>query len=244
MRAYLVTVVGAVLFCGTSAWAQAPAPPKIWTVAASAGLALTHGNKDSSTVNAAYDLTYDPHTRNVVKSDALLIRGKTEGELTASRFGLNVRDEYKLSARTFAFGQNLYLRDEFKNIDYLIAPGAGVGVKLFNTMQTKLAVDVGAGGVWEKNPGVDVRSSGAVTASEKLLQTLTATTTLTQSVSALWKTKEWDDSLYTFGVGVAATISARTQLKVELIDTYKNLPPLPTIKKNDVAVLMAIVFKM
>ena len=244
MRAHLVTVVGTVLMSAGAAWAQAPAEPKIWTVAASAGLALTHGNKDSSTANAAYDLTYDPHTKNVVKSDALLIRGKTEGELTASRFGHNIRDEYKLRDRVFVFGQNQFLKDEFKSIDYLIAPGGGVGVKLFDTMQTKLAVDGGAGGVWEKNPGFDVSSSGAVTASEKLQQTLTATTTLTQSVSALWKTKEWDDSLYTFGVGIAATISARTQLKVEVLDVYKNLPPLPTIKKNDVALLMALVYKM
>ncbi|HZI81177.1 MAG TPA: hypothetical protein VFD69_16755 [Vicinamibacterales bacterium] len=34
------------------------------------------------------------------------------------------------------------------------------------------------------------------------------------------------------------------QLKVEVLDTYKNLPPLATIKKNDVAVLMAIVYEM
>jgi putative salt-induced outer membrane protein YdiY len=244
MRAYIVIAVGAVLLSGAPAWAQAPAEPKIWTVAASAGLALTHGNKDSSTVNVAYDLTYNPQTKNVVKSDALLIRGKTEGETTTNRFGLNARDEYKLSDRMFVFGQNQYLKDEFKNIDYLLAPVGGVGVKLFDTMQTKLAVDVGVGGVWEKNPGFEVRSSGAVTASEKLQQTLTATTTLTQSVSALWKTKEWDDSLYLFGVGVAATVSARTQLKVEVLDTYKNLPPLPTIKKSDVALLMAIVYKM
>jgi len=244
MRAYIVIAVGAVLLSAAPAWAQAPAEPKIWTVAASAGLALTHGNKDSSTVNVAYDLTYNPQTKNVVKSDALLIRGKTEGETTTNRFGLNARDEYKLSDRMFVFGQNQYLKDEFKNIDYLLAPVGGVGVKLFDTMQTKLAVDVGGGGVWEKNPGFEVRSSGAVTASEKLQQTLTATTTLTQSVSALWKTKEWDDSLYLFGVGVAATVSARTQLKVEVLDTYKNLPPLPTIKKSDVALLMAIVYKM
>lgn len=243
MRAYLVTVAGAVLLSGAPAWAQAPAEPKIWTVAASAGLALTHGNKDSSTVNAAYDLAYDPQTRNVVKSDALLIRGKTEGELTASRLGVNVRDEYKLHDGLFVFGQNQYLKDEFKNIDYLLAPTGGVGMRVFDTMQTKLTVDAGAGGVWEKNPGLDVRSSGAVVAGEKLIQTLTATTTLTQSVTALWKTKDWDDSLYTFGVGIAATISMRTQLKVELLDTYKSLPPLPTIQPNDVAVLMAIVYK-
>ena len=59
-----------------------------------------------------------------------------------------------------------------------------------------------------------------------------------------WKTKNFDDALYTFGVGVAAAMSTRTQLKIELLDTYKNLPPLPTVQKNDVALLMAIVYKM
>jgi len=82
------TLVAAVLMTGGAAWAQPPAEPKIWTVNARAGLALTSGNTDTSTVNAAYDLIYDPQTRNVVKSDALLIRGKTAGEVTASRLGL------------------------------------------------------------------------------------------------------------------------------------------------------------
>jgi putative salt-induced outer membrane protein YdiY len=243
MRVYIVTIVGAIALWGAPASAQAPAEPKIWTLAASAGLTLTAGNQDSSTVNAAYDLLFDPHTRNVVKSDALFIRGKSEGEINASRFGVNVRDEYKLYDGVFVFGQNQYLRDKFKDIDWLVAPGGGIGVKLVDTLQTKLAIDAGAGGVWEKNTGSEVRSSGSLTASEKLSQTLTATTVFTQSVTALWKTQGWDDSLYGFGVGIAASISARTQLKVEVIDTYKNLPPPPT-KKNDVAVLMAIVYKM
>jgi putative salt-induced outer membrane protein YdiY len=245
MRIAVGLMVSSVLLSCDQVFAQAPAePPKHWTVAASAGLALTSGNKDTSTVNAAYDVTYDPKTRNIVKSDALLIRGKTEGELTVSRFGLNVRDEFKISTRTFVFGQNQYLRDEFKGIDYLVAPAGGVGYKVFDTMTTKLDVDAGAGGVWEKNPGVDIRSSGAVIAGEKLTQTFTATTTFTQSVAALWKTKDWDDSLYTFGVGIAVAMSQRTQLKAEVLDVYKNKPPVPTVKKNDVAVLMAIVYKM
>jgi putative salt-induced outer membrane protein YdiY len=243
MRISVLILTTAVLSSAASAWAQAAPEPKIWTVNAGAGLALTHGNKDTSTVNAAYDLTYDPQTRNIVKSDALMIRGKTEGDLTANRVGVNVRDEYKLHDGVFVFGQNQYLKDEFKEIDYLVAPSGGIGLKIFDTMQTKLTVDGGVGAVWEKNPGLDVRTSGAVTASEKLQQTLTATTTLTQGVTALWKTKEWDDSLYLFGAGIAATISTRTQLKFEVLDTFKNLPP-PTIKKNDVAVLMAIVYKM
>ena len=91
---------------------------------------------------------------------------------------------------------------------------------------------------------LEIRGSGAVTFSEKLSQTLTTTTTLTQSFTALWKTTDFDDALYTAGIGIAAAMSTRTQLKIEVLDTYKNLPPLPTVQKNDVAILMAIVYKM
>jgi putative salt-induced outer membrane protein YdiY len=242
-RIVAVTILASIASAASS-YAQAPPAPKIWTVQLSAGWALTSGNSDTSTVNAAYDLVYDPHTKNVVKSDALLLRGKTEGVVSANRFGFNVRDEYSLTPRAFVFVQNVFLKDEFKNIDYLVAPTGGLGYKLFDTMVTKLSVDGSVGAVWEKNPGFEVSSSGALAAGEKLIQTLTATTTITQSVTALWKTKNFDDALYTFGVSVAAAMSTRTQLKFEVLDTYKNLPPLPTVQKNDVAVLMAIVYKM
>ena len=230
-----------VLVYASTSFAQAP-PAQIWTINASAGLALTSGNSDTNTINAAYDLTYDPQRRNVIKSDGLLLRGETEGEISANRFGLNVRDEYRLTTRTFVFGQNQYLRDEFKNIDYLLAPAGGFGYKLFDSAATKLSVDAGLGAVWEKNPDVDVQTSGAVTLGEKFVQTLTATTTLTQTFTGLWKTQNFEDSLITFGAGVAVAISTRTQLKAEVLDTFKNVPP-PTVQKNDVAVLMAIVYK-
>jgi putative salt-induced outer membrane protein YdiY len=226
-------------------FAQAPAPPepKLWTVEAGAGLALTSGNTDTSNINASYNVIYNPQRKNVVKSDGLFLRGETEGVLSANRISLNVRDEYGLTTRLFAFGQNQYLRDEFKSIDYLLAPTAGLGYKLLDTATTKLAVDGGVGGVWEKNPGFDVSSSGALSVGEKLAQTLTTTTTLTQSFSALWKMNNFDDSLITAGLGLAASMSTHTQLKFEVLDTYKNLPPLPTIQKNDVAVLMTVVYK-
>ena len=242
LLSFLMCTLGA-----AAARAQAPAPPpvpKIWTVAASAGLALTDGNTDTSTVNAAYDITYDPQRRNIVKSDALLIRGKTEGELSADRFGLNVRDEYKLTPKFFVFGQNQYLRDEFKDIDYLIAPAGGVGYKIFDTARTKFSVDGGLGSVWEKNAAGIVDTSAALVASERIAHALTTATTLTQTFSGLWKTEDLEDTLIIFGAGVAAAMSARTQLKFEFLDTFKNKPTDPKFEKNDIALLMAIVYKM
>jgi hypothetical protein len=38
-------------------------------------------------------------------------------------------------------------------------------------------------------------------------------------------------------------VSSRTQLKLEWLDTYKNIPAVEGIKKNDVSVVIALVFK-
>jgi putative salt-induced outer membrane protein len=239
----LVLGLASLAVAAAPAMAQAPPPHKIWDVAASVGLAATSGNSDTSQFNVGYDLTYDPLTRNIFKSNALLLRGSTEGDVSAERFLFNVRDEYKLNDRTFVFGSNLYLRDRFKSISYLDAVTGGIGYKILASERTKLDVDGGAGGVWEKNTGLDLKSSGAVTAGEKLQHLLTSTTTLTQSVAALWKTNDFEDALLTFGAGVAVAVSTRTQLKFEVVDVYKNKPPSADVQKNDVATVVAIVFK-
>jgi putative salt-induced outer membrane protein YdiY len=250
-------LVCAALACSAPAVAQAPSPepspalspvpspaPTIWTVTAGAGLALTSGNTDTSTVNASYEVIYTPQSRHVVRSDGLMIRGKNDGELSADRLGLNVRHEFGLNERAYVFSQNRFLRDRFKSIDYLLAPAVGLGYSVVETPETTMAIDLGFGGVWEKNAGVDVAASGSLTLGETLAQALTATTSLTQSFSGLWKTTDFGDSLHVFNFGVSATISTRTQLKVELIDTYKSKPPLVTVQKNDVAVLVAVVYKL
>src|SRR5215208_4142546 len=99
------------LLLSTPVFAQAPAPAPPsgpWAESVTAGLALTSGNKDTSTLNLGYDLVYDPKTRNLVKSEGLFLRGKSDGELTADRLALNGRDEYKLRDRLFLFGQLQY----------------------------------------------------------------------------------------------------------------------------------------
>jgi len=232
------------LGAGTSPAMAQDDDPEVWTITASAGLALTNGNSDTSTVNVAYDLVVDPGASNVVKTDGLFLRGVTEGELSSNRLSLNARDEYHFNGRLFAFGQTQYLRDEFKDIEYLIAPTGGLGYDVVDTEATKLGIDASIGGVWEKSPDDVMTSSGAVTFGQRLTQQLTETTTVTQQVKGLWKTKDFEDALLTLGASIAASISARTQLKVEVLDTYKNKPRLATTTKHDVVVLMAIVYKM
>lgn len=228
------------------AGAQAPAAPTgPWTGSAGAGLALTSGNTDTATFNASYDLTFDPKTQNVVKSDALYLRGKSGGALTVNRLGFNARDQYQFerSPRAFIYGQLQYLHDTFKAIEYLVAPTAGMGYKLLDAPRTALAVDAGLGAEWDKSPGVAVSATGAFTASEHLTQKLSDTATVTQQVAGLWKMTDVGDALYTFGGALTASMTSKSQVKVELLDTYEGKPPTPAIRNNDVAMVFSIAYK-
>ena len=229
----------------TPALAQtaAPPPPPGWAGSASAGLAMTAGNNDSSSINAAYELKRDTGGNYLFKSAGLLLYGKTEEVKTSDRLSLDGRVERKLSERTLLFGQTQYLRDEFKAIDYLVSPTVGINRILVKNDRTELNADVGVGVVWEQNPGLELQTDGAVGAGQKFTRKITSTTELTQKVAALWKMNDFGDALYVFGAGLAASITAGTQMKIEFLDTYKSQPPLPGIQKNDIATLVSFVYK-
>jgi hypothetical protein len=97
--------------------------------------------------------------------------------------------------------------------------------------------------VWEQNPGLERQTDGDVTAGQQFTRKLTATTELQEKAAALWKMDDFGDALYSFGAGIAASITAGTQLKVEFLDTYKSRPPLAGVQKNDIAVLVSFVYK-
>jgi putative salt-induced outer membrane protein len=247
MSGRLVLISFSVFFLFSStARAQQPPPapptPRTWTTTATAGVALTNGNSDTSTVNAGYEVTYDPRRALLLKSDGLYLRGRRDGDLTADRIGLNGREEYRFNPRGYTFGQMQYLHDTFKQIQYLLAPTGGVGYRLIDSPVTRLSVDAGVGGVWEKNPGIDVRTSGAISGAEKLQHQLTPTTTLTVTATALFKMNNFDDALYTLDLTLAAAVNARIQLKLQFLNVYKNKVS-PGLVKNDVAIVVGVAFK-
>src|SRR5207237_7224586 len=103
------------------------------------------------------------------------------------------------------------------------------------TDATQFTIDCGAGGVLEKNPGLQSKKTGSGVAGERFQRKLSAVATFTESVSSIWKTNDFSDSLSNFTTGITTTVSGKIELKVEFIDSYKNRPPNPTVKKNDTA---------
>jgi putative salt-induced outer membrane protein len=223
--------------------AQPAPPPPLWTGNAGLGLSLNRGNTSTTNFNMSGEATRDPKTGKVWKFKGLYLRGETDGKLSVDRLLLEGRYEFTFAKRAYAFAQAQFLEDEFKQIDYLFAPSAGVGYRLIATPKTTFNVDGGLGAKFEKNPGFDQRHDLVVTSSDKFEYKLSPGATVTQGFSALWQANEFGDALYTFTAGIAAALTTRTQLKVELLDTYATRPPNVEVKKNDIAVLTAIAYK-
>jgi len=223
--------------------AQPAPPPPLWTGNAGLGLSLNRGNTSTTNFNTTAEATRDPKTGKVWKFKGLYLRGETDGNLSVDRLLLEGRYEFSFAKRAYAFGQAQFLEDEFKQIDYLFAPSAGIGYKLVETPKTTFNVDGGLGVKFEKNPGFDQRNNVVITSSDKFEYKLSPAASVTQGFNALWQANEFGDALYTFTAGIAAALTTRTQLKMELLDTYATRPPNVEVKKNDVALLTAVVYK-
>jgi putative salt-induced outer membrane protein len=219
------------------------APTGPWTGNVSFGLALNRGNTSTTNVNASFDVAHNLKSDDVWKFHGLYLRGSDNRTLAVDRLDLEGRDERTLTERTYGFGQLQFVRDKFKDIDYLWAPSAGVGYKVINAPETTLNVDGGLGLQVEQYTGLARHTDAVVTASEKLDYKLSPSATVTQGSGALWKVKAFGDALYTISAGIAAAVTTHTELKAELLDTYASRPPTIFIKSNDAALLTAIVYK-
>lgn len=231
----------ATLMVTSIALAQDAPPASPWTSSLGAGLALTSGNSDTQNLNFAFTTLWDPKTNRLFKADALYLRGEANEETTVDKSSASARYERSFDRR-FYFGELSYLGDQLKGIDYLIAPIVGAGYYLIKTDTRKLTVDGGVGAAFEKSDGIGSESSGAVKAGQAFDWTITPTSRFTQKLTGLWKTDDFDDALYHFDAGIAATIAAHAELKLSYLYDYKNQPP-PESEKGDSAFMATVLYK-
>lgn len=242
--AYWVAVSSLLASAALAADGPCVAPtPGALTGSLGAGFAHTGGNTDTTSVNVSFALQWDPKAGNVVKARGFYLRGRTDDTDTVDQTTLNVRDEYQLSPRVFAFGEVGYLRDRFKDVSYLITPLVGLAYKLVATEKATFALDAGLGSAFEKDDSLSSTTSGAYHAGESLSYKISPTASLTQNATGLWKTKDSADALYHFDVSLATAVTHHSELKVSFLDDIKNEPTSPTIAKSDTAVVMAFVMK-
>jgi putative salt-induced outer membrane protein YdiY len=219
-------------------------PPPLWTGSIGAGLSLTSGNTDTSSYNLAFSALRDPKAKYVLRFEGLYLRSEQNDEDTADKTVLLARGERGFTERLFAFAEVGYLRDRFKEIDYLVSPLVGVGWKLILPEPVSLVVDAGVGGAFEKQPGGESTSDAAFKLGESLQWAISERLLLTQSVTGLWKMDDTEDANYHAEIGVASSLTARSELKLAYLIDYDNLPTSPELDKTDTALLATLVMKI
>jgi putative salt-induced outer membrane protein len=220
-----------------------PPPAKIYTGNFGAGLAVTSGNTDTQNFNLSFELTRDPKSKSVTKANGLYLRSNASGNTITDLLRLGFREDYSLSKRVSVYGAIGYTRDPFKDISYLINPQGGLGVKVYSSDRAVFALSGGAGGVWEKDEGVDVHSSGTINAGQNFSFKISNNAKLVQNLTGMWKTSNFDDAAYHFDISLVTSIVKRVDLKLEFMDEYKNVVPNARIKKNDTALITSFLFK-
>ena len=248
-RRPLVSVLVVLATAAAPAFAQdtCPCPEEPepgWRTSVGLGFAHTTGNTDTQNLNLTFDVVHDPKTRNVFRADGLWIRNKTDGELNADRAAVDVRNEYTLSGRTFAFVELGYQQDAFKELDYLVTPLVGIGHHLVDSDSVRLTVDGAVGGGFERLFEQDATSDGTFKFGQSLRWQVSGNARLTQSVWGLWKFEDTSDSYYHFDLSLSSSVTGWMEIQLSLVDDYKNKPASPELEKNDLALLANLVVKL
>lgn len=218
-------------------------PPPALQGSFSAGLALTSGNTDTSSLNLGFNMVYDPKTHSLFKADAFYLHSGNDGVATSDKAAARLRYEYKVTERAYAFLQLGYNRDRFMNMTYLITPMVGAGYSVVKEKTLDVTLEGSIGGAFEKDGGYDATSSGAFAVAQGLAWKISPGATFTERASGLWKTSDTSDCFYHFEVGLAASLVKSFELKLTYLVDYRNLPNPPTKEKTDTTLIFAIVYK-
>jgi putative salt-induced outer membrane protein YdiY len=223
--------------------APAEPPPPPWTTSLGAGLAMTSGNSDTQSLNISFNSTWDPKTDRTFKAEAIYLRGEADGEKTVDKAAAGARYDRSLSERTFLFTEVSALRDPFKEIDYFVSPLVGAGWFALKDDVHFLRFDGAVGGYLEKNHILGTDSGGAFKAGQGYERKLSATSSVVQQLSGIWKVDDIDDASYHFAAGLTTAVTAASELKLAYVYDYRNRVASPDIEKGDSAFVAALLFK-
>jgi putative salt-induced outer membrane protein len=131
------------LFAAVSGVAAAQAQAD-WTGKGEVGYVMSRGNSDTSTGNAKVDMLKETeHTKQ--NYGASFLYGESGDVQTAQRWDARWQTDWKITEKAFWFGSGRFEDDRFSGFDYQTTASTGAGYAFYDTDETKLRVQIGAG---------------------------------------------------------------------------------------------------
>jgi putative salt-induced outer membrane protein YdiY len=242
-----LVLVLALVMNAASLFAQsepAPAPPvKSWSTSLGTGYSMSKGNSNSSNVNVAFNTSWDPKTVRTFKIEVLYISESKDNEQTVDKTSALIRYQRRfMSKNQYLFAESSYTRDSFKDIASLISPRVGIGINVEKSERTKLSFDLSAGTATERNLAGKTSTGGAAQIGETL-DLAFGSTKLTQKASALFKTGDFNDTIYHVDAGVTASLAKHFDMKFTYIFEYKTQPEHGDVLNSDTSMVATLLLK-
>lgn len=251
-RALVLGLTGAILGSATAilaggqppgdAKAVATPPPaeNPWEVTAAAGLNLARGNSDNLLLNteilASYLTLHDE-----VYLGASYLYGEDSGVVNNNAFRAYANYNHLLNDRLYLGLFSDFLYDELANVDYRVTAGPNLGYYVIKNDTTKLAFEVGAGYLWEKQGVAD--DYFILRFAQRFEHQLASRVKFVESVVYQPEAGDFGNYLLTAEAGLSFAISKHWALKTSVRDIYDSTPAAGA-KSNDLAVLASLSYSL
>ncbi len=206
-----------------------------WNGFADAGLSLTKGNSDTTTINVGMKAARTTSRDKIsVYFTSLYAQNHTTGRsiTTADTIFGGTRYDFNFSDRVFAFGLTDLEYNKLQNLDLRLVLAGGLGLHARKTERTLL--DIFAGGSFNQEFfSTDLkRRSAEVLLGEELTHKVSGATTFTERAVFYPNLTETGEYRFTFDSSVATKLREWLAWQVSLSDHFIS-NPIPGIKKND-----------
>ena len=222
------------------AFAQTPPPPPP-KQEGTAELAFvgTTGNSSSATFSAGAEYIARP-TDWLIKNRFQAVRGESNSVVTAESILYGFRAERALNARTSAFGEYGYFRDQLAGVRYRNGVTGGITFAAVKTDRQALSADVGLGYLNEQRTTGNSVSSGTYSGGAAYKLKLSDNADLSDELRLLGTFAQADDWRMSNTIAVTAKLTTVFSLKFSSTVRYANDPP-PGFKTTDTTTSVALV---
>jgi len=209
-----------------------------WKGQGALGFTSTSGNSDSQNLNAGLQFSRErllwKHSLTIE-----LVQAEADNEKSADRKALRERSEYKLSDRSYAFGQLRYEDDKFSGYDYQATLAAGAGSRFVETEIQTLDISLGVG---YRNAKVsdsgDTERGPIVTSDLKYVYNFSAGASIIETALV----ESGEDNTYTQSETALLTkINDSLSSKISYLVTHNSQVP-PDTEKTDTIFSVSLVY--
>lgn len=222
------------------AWAEDKPPAKPWSDEAELSYVETGGNSDVKTLSAKNLLKVKFTDRITGSWKLAALRGESAGALTAERYLTELRGDYAITDRAYAFATAGWAKDEFAGIQSSTYVGPGAGYKFLTGPVHLLLGEAGLLYVAERytnntdSDRIDGRLFGSY------VFAFTDKNKFTQTLEYLHDFDDSDNYRINSETALVTTLTSVFSIKVSYTVRYDHQPVPATLDETDTVLAVAL----